>query len=264
MSDSADFSLKVSRTRRNALKMGGIAATAAVAALASSRRGTAQAATSPVPATHCMLKGTAVATANGPRNVEELAIGDLVPTMYGGMRPILWIGRHTVKRSDSSKPWPRSLQPIHIVRSAIGPSVPRRDLYLSAEHTLLVDGVLVTAGSLVNDVTIRRSEASGYDELEYFHVKVEGHDVIYAEGAPVETLLKADESFENFDEYVYLYGELCEATPCAPFVSCTGIRREFRSRARSAMAPWFDRRQAVDIIRDRLEERALSQELEAA
>ena len=280
MSDSASFSLKISRTRRNALKMSGIAATAALAALASSRPGMAgggngngqgqngngqgQNGNGQGGGGKCMLKGTAVATANGHRKVEELAIGDLMPTMYGGMRPIQWIGRSVIKKRNPAKPWPRSSQPIHIVASAIRPGTPHRDLYLSPEHALLVEGVLVSAGSLVNDVTIQRFEASGYDELEYFHVKVEGHDVIYAEGAPVETLLKADESFENFDEYVYLYGEPCEATPCAPFVSCTGIRREFRSRARSAMAPWFDRRQPVDIIRDRLEERALSQELEAA
>ena len=264
MINPADFSLKIGRTRRNALKMGGIAATAAVAALASSRRSMAQTASTATVRRHCMLKGTGVATANGHCKIEELAIGDLVPTMYGGMRPIQWIGRYSIKRNDPSNPWPRSLQPIHIVASAIGPGAPRRDLYLSAEHALLVDGVLVSAGSLVNDVTIRRFDATGCDELEYLHVKVEGHDVIYAEGLPVETMLRADEGFENFDEYVYLYGEPGEATRCAPFVSCTGIRREFRSRARSAMAPWIDRRQRADLIRDRIEERALSQELELA
>jgi len=267
MGDLGNLSLRVSRTRRNALKMSGIAATAAVAMLASSRRGMAQTASVAAYARgghHCMLKGTAVATANGHRKVEELAIGDLVPTMYGGTRPIQWIGRRPFKKSDPSKPWPRSLQPIHILPSAIAPNIPRSDLYLSPEHALLVDLVLVSVGSLVNDVTIRRFDANEYDELEYFHVKVEGHDVIYAEGLPVETLLEADESFVNFDEYVRLYGEPCEATPCAPIVSCTGARRELGSRARSAMAPWIDRRQQVDLIRDRLEDRAFSQELESA
>ena len=274
MAHSDRLNVKVIRTRRNALKMAGILATAGVTVLASSRKGRAD------PGNgngwgdgdgggrdhdaHCLLKGTTVRTASGDRKIEELAMGDLLPTMYGGMRPIQWIGRCFIQKGGPSKPWPRSLQPIHVVPSAIGPGIPHNDLFLSPEHALLLNGVLVTAGSLVNDVSIRRFDVHEYNELQYFHVKVEGHDVIYAEGVPVETMLKAGESFTNFDEYVRLYGEPLEGTPCAPFVSCTGARRELKSRARSALAPWIDRRQQVDLIRDRLEERALSQELELA
>ena len=273
MGDMGDLSLRLSRTRRNALKMGGIVATAVVAALASSKGVIAAPGGIPGPPPgrpgrgppiKCMLKGAAIATATGRRQIEELAIGDIVPTMYGGMRPIEWIGRYVLKRIDRSKAWPKSVQPIQIVRSAIAADIPERDLFLSSEHALLVDGVLVTVGSLVNDVTIKRFEAREDDELKYFHIKVEGHDVIYAEGAAVETMVTADESFDNFNEYLSLYGEPYEAARCAPLLSCTGGARELRSRARSALAPWIERRQEVDRIRDRLEDRALSERLELA
>jgi Hint domain len=67
---------------------------------------------------------------------------------------------------------------------------------------LLIDGVLVAAGNLINGTTITRYGACELDKLEYFHIKLERHDVIYAEGAPCETLLEVDEKAANFVEYV--------------------------------------------------------------
>ena len=103
------------------------------------------------------------------------------------------------------------------------------------------------------------------DECEFFHIKMESHDAIYAEGAPVETLQRVDESAANFAEYFRLYGiPETEETLCAPRVSYGVVRGEFKSRIRSAISPWVDRREQIDVIRDRLEERAiaLSRQLE--
>jgi hypothetical protein len=41
---------------------------------------------------------------------------------------------------------------------------------------------------------------------------------------------------------------------CAPFSSYGGRRGELRSRIRSALSPWLDCREQIDVIRDRLEE----------
>jgi Hint domain len=60
---------------------------------------------------------------------------------------------------------------------------------ISHRHALLIDDVLVAAGNLINGTTITRYDASELAELEFFHIKLELHDVIYAEGAPCETLL---------------------------------------------------------------------------
>jgi hypothetical protein len=130
-------------------------------------------------------------------------------------------------------------------------------------HALLVDGLFVPACCLINGTTIRRHEAREDDELEFFHIKFESHDAIYAEGAPVETLLSVDERAVNFAEYFRLYGvPETEETPCAPRVSYGGRRGELKSRFRSAISPWVDRREQIDMIRDRLEERGIALEKE--
>ena len=36
----------------------------------------------------CFLKGTKIRTADGDRKVEDLAVGDLLPTVFGGVCPI--------------------------------------------------------------------------------------------------------------------------------------------------------------------------------
>jgi Hint domain len=103
----------------------------------------------------CFLKGTKVRTITGERAVEDLAIGDLLPTHFNGIQPIQWIGRFQYRRSDASRPWVRDALPVRIVRSALAADVPHSDLYVSQQHAIFTDGVLVRAGSLVNGATIR-------------------------------------------------------------------------------------------------------------
>jgi len=208
---------------------------------------------------HCFLKGTTIRTADGDRKIEDLAVGDLLPSFFGGTCPIQWIGRYRFKRSDPTKPWVRDVLPIRVVRSALGPDVPHADLYLTQMHALLVDGVLVAAGNLINGTTITRYDASELDELEFFHIKLELHDVIYADGAPCETLLNVDENAANFAEYLRQYGPpKSEETPCAPVFRYSYRRGEIKSCFRSAISPWIDRRKTVDIIRDKLDARGIA------
>src|SRR6516165_10459640 len=102
----------------------------------------------------CFLKGTNIRTAEGDRRVEDLAMGDLLPTVLGGMCPIQWIGRYSLKKSDPTKAWVKKVLPVRLARSALALDVPCVDLYVTKEHELLIDGVLVTAGSLINGTTI--------------------------------------------------------------------------------------------------------------
>ena len=207
----------------------------------------------------CFLRGTSIRTVEGERKIEDLTSVDLLPTHFGGIRPIRWIGRYPFKKSDPSKPWVKDALPVRIARSALAPEVPHSDLYVTAEHALFIEGVLIPVGNLINGTTITRQEARECDELEYFNIKVEGHDVIYAEAAPVETLRDVDESAVNFAEYFRKYGiPRTQETRCAPYISFGGSRGELKSRVRSAISPWLDRREQIDVIRDRLEERGLA------
>jgi Hint domain-containing protein len=248
------------RTRRNIMKMGAILTFAALGNVSKTDPASANCGKNGKPvgegceSQNCFLKGTRIRTVSGERKIEELAIGDLLPTMFGGLRPVQWIGRYPIKKSDPSKPWVKNALPIRIARSALAANVPHADLYVTAAHSLLIDGVLVPAEMLINGTTITRYETEG-DELEFFHIKLESHDVVYAEGAPAETLLNVEESAVNFGEYFRLYGMPSrEETPCLPVIPIHGGRVELMSRARSALSPWIDLRNRADVLRDRLEE----------
>jgi hypothetical protein len=179
----------------------------------------------------------------------------MVQTVFGGTRPIQWIGRFRRIRSDASRPWAKMARPVRIARSALAPNVPSADLYVTQAHALLLDGLLVPARSLINGTTISLYAAEEHAELEFFHIKLETHDAIYAEGAPCETLLRVDETMSNFADYVRKYGA-AEAPDrhCAPIV-CNGLRSELMTMVRSRVSRWRGP-QKLDTIRARLERRA--------
>ena len=249
------------RTRRNIMKMGAILTFAALGDLSKTGSASANCGNDkPVgkgcegEGQNCFLKGTSIRTIIGDRKIEDLAVGDLLPTMFGGLRPIQWIGRYSRKKSDPCKPWVKDALPVRIARSALAPNVPHADLFVTAHHSVLVDGALVPVEMLINGTTITRYQPET-DELEFFHVKLESHDVVYAEGAPAETLLNVDELFANFADYLRRYGmSATENGRCAPVVRIGG-RAELKSRFRSALSPWIDLRNQADVVRDQLEER---------
>jgi hypothetical protein len=90
---------------------------------------------------HCFLKGRTVRTADGDRKIEDLAVGDLLPTIFGGISPIQWIGCYRFKKSNPEKPWVKQVRPIRIAQSALAPGIPHADLYLTQHHAVLIDGV---------------------------------------------------------------------------------------------------------------------------
>ncbi len=258
--------LGAQRTRRNIVKAAPILASAVAVSLATTRtafggndkgnNGNGNGNGGNHNGANCFLKGTKILTADGERKIEDLAIGDLLPTMLGWPRPVQWIGRYSIKKSDPSKGWVKDALPVRIARSALAPNVPHADLYVTSHHSLLIDGVLVPAEMLINGTTITRYEAREYEEMEFFHVKLESHDVVYAEGVPTETLLNVDESFVNFADYLRRYGTpATEEARCAPYVHAFGGREELKSRFRSALSPWIGLRNQADVVRDQLEER---------
>ncbi|MBH0236196.1 Hint domain-containing protein, partial [Methylobrevis albus] len=94
----------------------------------------------------CFVGGTLIAVPGGEVPVESLAIGDLVLTADGRAVPVKWIGRQTIRNhvflSDR-------MMPVCIAAGALGSGVPHTDLYLSADHGMIVDGLVVNAGALV-------------------------------------------------------------------------------------------------------------------
>jgi Hint domain len=209
----------------------------------------------------CFLRGTQIWTPSGERRVEDLRMSDLVVTSSGEAKPIQWVWGRRFERQCGQK-WAEELAPIRVAQSALGPNTPHRDLYLSRYHCLYLDGVLIPAVDLINDSTIARVNTIHLREIEYFHVKLDRHSVIYAEGAACETLqavtaVNSDEL--EFEEYRRLYGEpSLPDEPAAPVLGYNGGRARLRGRIRSVVSHLIDIRSKLEIVRDDLRDRAQS------
>lgn len=157
--------------------------------------------------TFCFAEGTQIATVRGELRVEDLQIGDLLETADGSATAVRWIGRQTVLTMFG--PADR-LHLVRIAAGALGNDLPHSDLTVTADHAMLVDGVLCNASALVNDVTITRVPlAEMGDSYTVYHVETEAHEIIYANGAAAETYIDhaSRRVFDNFAEYEALYGE---------------------------------------------------------
>ena len=203
---------------------------------------------------HCLLKGTRVLTSRGAERVENLSIGDRVMTLRGEM-PIKWIGRQHFGQGRSAR-WPGGVHPVRVSRSALARNVPHSDLYLSPMHALLIDDVLIEVKDLVNGNSIARAVPGGMIDIEYFHIELETHEVIFAEGAPVETLLVTHgrESFSNFVEYERQYGEDAgpAMVPYAPLLAYSSGRAHLKALLRLGVSQVIDVRDPIQVAYDRI------------
>lgn len=132
----------------------------------------------------CFAEGTHLATPAGPVAVENLIPGMTVMTLRGTARPIRWVGHRTVECARHAEP--SRVHPVRISAHAFGPGLPARALFLSPDHAVFGEGVLVPVKQLINGDSIRQVAV---DAVRYFHIELESHDVVLAEGLPVETYL---------------------------------------------------------------------------
>ncbi|WP_299725547.1 Hint domain-containing protein [uncultured Tateyamaria sp.] len=137
----------------------------------------------------CLGEGTYVETPDGPRCIETLRSGDLVMTLDHGPQPILHVLSETIAfrdRNDRQKP-------ILIARGALGPGLPFAEMCASPQHRVLVNSpatggeALVAAVKLVGRKGVRRMR--GCRHITYFNLLLRQHELILANGCPVETLL---------------------------------------------------------------------------
>ncbi len=154
----------------------------------------------------CFAEGTCIATPEGGRAVETLRPGDLVSTHEGRPVAVKWLWSQVV--STRFGPAER-LQLVRVRAGALGQGVPSRDLKLTADHALLLDGLLVNAAALVNGSSI---DWVPTDEMgarfSVYHVETEAHDLIFAEGAAAETYIDyvGRRSFDNYAAYIERFG----------------------------------------------------------
>ena len=175
----------------------------------------------------CYARGTMIQTPTGERPVETLRPDMPVITLVDGgevPRAVTWVGQ---RRIDLTRhPRPETVAPIRVERDAFADNVPHRDLLLSPDHAVLFDGKLICVRQLVNGSTIRWER--GWTAVEYFHVELDRHAIVLAEGLAVESYLDTGNRafFANSGMPVVLHPDLAdesdfptrEAASCAPLV----------------------------------------------
>jgi hypothetical protein len=151
----------------------------------------------------CFTRGTVIETANGPRLIEDLSCGDLVRTMSDGFQPIRWVG--SMSFSAAALRHNPALLPIRITAGALGQGLPLRDLIVSRQHRFLAASRVVQRLFDTNAVLVPVHKLTALDgiyvdesrqHVEYFHILFDCHQVIFAEGAPTESLFTGPEALK--------------------------------------------------------------------
>lgn len=133
----------------------------------------------------CFASGTRILTARGEVPVEDLAADELIATYGGEYRPLKWLGCRRLDVSRHRRP--NLVAPVRILRDAIASGQPHRDLVVSPDHGLFIDDMLIPARLLINGATILQER--GAMVVTYYHVELDRHSVVLAEGLPVESYL---------------------------------------------------------------------------
>jgi hypothetical protein len=160
----------------------------------------------------CFAGGTMLATPEGERAVETLAIGDLVNTAHNGPRKVVWIGSGKVQ-AERGRRGPTT--PVVVRKGALADNVPNRDLHITKAHGLYIDDVIIPVEFLVNHRTILWNDQA--QEVDIYHVELDTHDVLIANGAPAESYRDDGnrESFQNANSGWHLPPK----PPCAPVLT---------------------------------------------
>lgn len=196
----------------------------------------------------CFATGTPIMTDAGEVPVERLAVGARLPTRLGRrLSEVVWIGRRTV--DCRRHPRPQSVWPVRVKRGAFGRDTPHCDVLLSRDHALLADDVLIPVRYLINGTTIVQEQV---DQIGYWHIELDRHDVILAAGLPAESFLDTGNrsAFSNGGPVIGLHPDfnalVWEAAGCAPLVvfgdKLDRVRAKLRARAlRRGVAGGFPR-----------------------
>ena len=134
----------------------------------------------------CFAAGTHLRTERGPVAVEALTVGDLVLTADGGTAAITWIGLRRIDCRRHARP--TAILPVRIAAHAFGQGLPDRDLFLSPDHAIFAEDVLIPVKHLIDGVAVRQVPVA---QMTYVHIELARHQILLAEGLPVESYLDA-------------------------------------------------------------------------
>jgi hypothetical protein len=181
--------------------------------------------------TSCFAPGTRIATRRGEVAVEDLKPGDVVRSALRDHAEVIWTGFRNV--NCAAHPRPRTVWPIRVRAHAFAVNVPSRDLFLSPDHAVHVEGCLIPIRLLVNDRSISQVER---ETICYWHVELDAHDIVLAENLPAESYLDAGNraAFDNGGAITQLHPSFVahawESWACAPLLLTGPVVAKARER----------------------------------
>ena len=144
----------------------------------------------------CFAEHTKILTPSGYVNVEDLRVGDFVLTEGVVENNLTFCGTEKgakqieLSRSLSCFVTDQEHAPVRISAGALGDQLPTEDLYLSRNHGVIVDGILVPVHKLINGTTIEHDFTR--KTVQYCHLKLHVHSVIVANGVMCESYLEME------------------------------------------------------------------------
>lgn len=160
----------------------------------------------------CYLPDTQIATPSGEVAVQSLAVGDVVLTLNGSERPIVWIGHGKALVTRGRR---NPATPVVVQRGALADNVPNRDLRITKGHALYLDDVLIPAEFLVNHRSIVWDDRA--QEVTVYHIELDVHDVLLANAAPAESFR------DDGNRWLFQNNEIAadqpDKLPCAPVLT---------------------------------------------
>lgn len=159
----------------------------------------------------CFTRGTRIQTPKGPIAVEDLRPGDLLITLDAGPQPLRWIGQRQVTAEDMRQD--PKLAPVQIAKGSLGEGLPYADIMVSRQHRLMLRSriaariigepeVLIAARHMLD---LEGFEAALPSEgVQYFHLLLDRHHILCAEGALTESMFLGPEALKMLTITAYV------------------------------------------------------------
>ena len=168
----------------------------------------------------CFTAGAQIAVPGGTMPVEQLSVGDAVMTRDHGGQIIRWIGRRHILAEELEQ-CPQ-LRPVRIMAGALGDGLPTHDLVVSRQHRMLLRSKIAIRMFGMTEIlmpAIKMTALPGIfvdetcAEVTYFHLLLDRHEIIFAEGAATESLFAGPEALRSLsvaarNEVLQIFPEL--------------------------------------------------------
>ncbi|WP_025062650.1 Hint domain-containing protein [Sulfitobacter guttiformis] len=199
----------------------------------------------------CFTEGTRIQTPAGACPVQHLKVGDLVDTLDNGPQPVRWINGRTVPATGA-------MMPVVFTAGSLGSGLPLRTMALSRQHRLMLDNVIVERMTGNRQALVPACKllalpgvcaAENIDLVTYWHFLCDAHQIVFAEGTPVETLYLGHEARKSLSplarsEISQLFPELMDGTrsgiPARPLMNGTNTDKVVARLNRNAKAAITD------------------------